>query len=180
MKHAYLIIVHNEYSVLETLLSMIDDERNDIYLHIDRRSTELYKRACLLCTQKARLFLLPTRNKVYWGDISQVETEYLLLETAAKHSTYDYYHLLSGVDLPIQTQDYIHSFFQANSGKEFVSYWLGDKHQKDLNRKISRYYFFTKSLKRSNSKWHIITAPCHNLALIVQNLFDFTENRSRI
>lgn len=104
MKHAYLIIVHNEYSVLETLLSMIDDERNDIYLHIDRRSTELYKRACLLCTQKARLFLLPTRNKVYWGDISQVETEYLLLETAAKHSTYDYYHLLSGVDLPIQTQ----------------------------------------------------------------------------
>ena len=94
MKHAYLIIVHNEYPVLETLLSMIDDERNDIYLHIDRRSTELYKRACLLCTQKARLFLLPTRNKVYWGDISQVETEYLLLETAAKHSTYDYYHLL--------------------------------------------------------------------------------------
>ena len=34
MKHAYLIIVHNEYSVLETLLSMIDDERNDIYLPV--------------------------------------------------------------------------------------------------------------------------------------------------
>jgi len=42
-----------------------------------------------------------------------------------------------------------------------------------LNRKISRYYFFTKSLKRSNSKWHIITAPCHNLALIVQKLIRF-------
>ena len=81
MKHAYLIIAHNEYPVLETLVSMIDDERNDIYLHIDLRSTELYKRARLLCTQKARLFLLPIRNKVYWGDISQVETEYLLLET---------------------------------------------------------------------------------------------------
>ena len=99
---------------------MIDDERNDIYLHIDLRSTELYKRARLLCTQKARLFLLPIRNKVYWGDISQVETEYLLLETAFKQNTYAYYHLLSGVDLPIQTQDYIHSFFQINSGKEFV------------------------------------------------------------
>ena len=37
MKHAYLIIAHNEYPVLETLVSMIDDERNDIYLHIDLR-----------------------------------------------------------------------------------------------------------------------------------------------
>lgn len=33
MKHAYLIIVHNEYSVLETLLSMIDDERM-IFIYI--------------------------------------------------------------------------------------------------------------------------------------------------
>ena len=121
--------------------------------------------------------MLPTRNKVYWGDISQVETEYLLLETAVKQSTYDYYHLLSGVDLPIQTQDYIHSFFQANSGKEFVSYWLGDRHQKDLDRKISRYYFFTKSLKRSNSKWHIVTAPCHNIALIIQKLIRFRRKQ---
>mgnify|MGYP000904237774 CR=1 FL=1 len=36
MKHAFLIIAHNEYPVLEVLLSMLDDERNDIYLHIDR------------------------------------------------------------------------------------------------------------------------------------------------
>ena len=35
MKHAFLIIAHNEYPVLEVLLSMLDDERNDIYLHID-------------------------------------------------------------------------------------------------------------------------------------------------
>lgn len=37
MKHAFLIIAHNEYPVLEVLLSMLDDERNDIYLHIDKR-----------------------------------------------------------------------------------------------------------------------------------------------
>lgn len=39
MKHAFLIIAHNEYPVLEVLLSMLDDERNDIYLHIDKRAT---------------------------------------------------------------------------------------------------------------------------------------------
>ena len=34
MKHAYLIIAHNEIYVLRKLISFIDDERNDIYLFI--------------------------------------------------------------------------------------------------------------------------------------------------
>lgn len=173
MKHAYLIIAHNEYPVLRALLSMLDDERNDIYLHIDQRAAELYEKIHSLQMQRAGLHILSARNKVYWGDLSQVETEYLLLETASAKESYSYYHLLSGTDLPIQTQDYIHSFFQINAGKEFVEYWSGNRHQKDLKRKISRYYFFTKHLKRNNSKWHVITAPCHNLALIVQKMVHF-------
>lgn len=177
MKHAYLIIAHNEYSVLKALLLMLDDERNDIYLHIDQRSTELYEKICTFQTRKAKLHVLATRNKVYWGDLSQVETEYLLLETALAQETYLYYHLLSGTDLPIQTQNYIHSFFQANTGKEFVGYWSENRHQKDLERKVSRYYFFTKHLKRNHSKWHIITAPCHNLALIVQKIVRFRRKQ---
>ena len=44
MKHAYLIIAHNEYPVLKSLLTMLDDERNDIYLYIDRRSRALRKK----------------------------------------------------------------------------------------------------------------------------------------
>ena len=173
MKYAYLIIAHNEYPVLRALLSMLDDERNDIYLHIDQRAAELYEKIYPLQMQRAGLHILSARNKVYWGDLSQVETEYLLLETASAKESYSYYHLLSGTDLPIQTQDYIHSFFQINAGKEFVEYWFGNRHQKDLKRKISRYYFFTKHLKRNNSKWHVITAPCRNLALIAQKMVHF-------
>ena len=177
MKHAYLIIAHNEYPVLRALLSMLDDERNDIFLHIDHRSMELYEKIHSVQMQRANLHILSTRNKVYWGDLSQVETEYLLLETASAKEAYSYYHLLSGTDLPIQTQDYIHSFFQINAGKEFVEYRSGNRHQKDLKRKISRYYFFTKHLKRNNSKWHVITAPCHNLALIVQKMVHFNRKQ---
>src|SRR5690606_6345106 len=33
-----------------------------------------------------------------------------------------YYHLISGADLPLRTQDEIHDFFKANDGLEFVSY----------------------------------------------------------
>lgn len=37
MKHAYLIMAHNQFHILEVLLNLIDDERNDIFLHIDKK-----------------------------------------------------------------------------------------------------------------------------------------------
>ena len=37
-KHAYLIIAHNNWKQLSLLLSVLDDERNDIYIHIDKKS----------------------------------------------------------------------------------------------------------------------------------------------
>lgn len=78
MKHAFLIIAHNEYPVLEVLLSMLDDERNDIYLHIDKRATELFQQIKKVKMQKAGFYLIENPIKVYWGDISQVQVEYLL------------------------------------------------------------------------------------------------------
>ncbi len=41
MEHAYLIIAHNNKRILEILLSMLDDIRNDIYLRVDARSNLL-------------------------------------------------------------------------------------------------------------------------------------------
>ena len=93
MKHAFLIIAHNEYPVLEVLLSMLDDERNDIYLHIDKRATELFQQIKKVKMQKAGFYLIENPIKVYWGDISQVQVEYLLFETALSHGPYAYYHL---------------------------------------------------------------------------------------
>ena len=36
-KHAYLIMAHNNLYVLEKLLLLLDDYRNDIYIHIDAK-----------------------------------------------------------------------------------------------------------------------------------------------
>lgn len=37
--HAYLIMAHDCPQTLRALLRAIDDVRNDIFLHIDRRAT---------------------------------------------------------------------------------------------------------------------------------------------
>lgn len=142
MKHAYLIIAHNEFLVLERLLQCLDDERNDIYLHLDKK----VKKCPTFITKYAGLYVLPKRIDVRWGDVSMVEVEFLLFETAANHGDYSYYHLLSGVDMPLKSQDYIHQFFQKNKGKEFIGYYKGENGEADIERKIRLWHLFPKNL----------------------------------
>lgn len=66
MKHAYLIIAHGELPVLETLLSMLDDERNDVYLHVDKRAHDLFSRISFFKMKKAGFYILQNPVKVFW------------------------------------------------------------------------------------------------------------------
>ncbi len=150
-KHAYLIIAHNEFEILATLLRMIDDERNDIYLHIDKKVQDINKNNLEVNVKKANLYILENRISVTWGDFSQIACELLLLKEATKVS-HDYYHLLSGVDLPIKDQNTIHNFFDSCGEKEFVhidapvltdeyirrvdKYWLINRRKRNLPQKI--------------------------------------------
>lgn len=52
-----------------------------------------------------------------------VDCELNLLQEASSRMKYDYYHILSGQDLPIKTQDYIHEFFDSVGEKEFVGFY---------------------------------------------------------
>ena len=36
-KHAYLIIAHTQFELLDVLLELLDYAENDIYLHIDKK-----------------------------------------------------------------------------------------------------------------------------------------------
>lgn len=81
MKHAYLIIAHNNKRILEILLSMLDDIRNDIYLHVDARSNLLDDLNVSL--KHSHLYVLRNRIKVYWGTVSQIKqsTHFLRVHT---------------------------------------------------------------------------------------------------
>ena len=51
-----------------------------------------------------------------WGGYSQIQSELILFQAAWEHG-YEYYHLISGVDLPIKTQDEIHEFSVSTTEK---------------------------------------------------------------
>ena len=59
------------------------------------------------------------KYEVFWGGFSQVQVELFLLEKAYQQK-YDYYHLVSGADLPLKSNRKIDTFFEKNQGKEFI------------------------------------------------------------
>ncbi|MBR5282461.1 MAG: glycosyl transferase [Alistipes sp.] len=147
-KHAYLIIAHNEFEILELLISALDDVRNDIYVHFDAKVERLPS----LKSDKSTLVILENRKRVYWGDYSQIETEMELFESAFNNQKqlgveYLYYHLISGVDIPLKNQDYIHRFFNANQGKEFIGFFQGDL-SVELRKKAQIFHLFPQKFTK--------------------------------
>ena len=145
MKHAYLILTHNEPELLSLLVERLDDVRNDIYIHFDRKLSILPD----IKTQHAGLYILKDRVDVRWADVSMLEAEYKLFHAVVDSgSQYSHHHLISGVDLPLKNQDYIHSFFAQHQGKEFVGL-----HQRPMNshadRALHYWHPFTRSFRGS-------------------------------
>lgn len=120
-RHAFLIAAHNNFYVLERLMRLLDDERNDIFLHVDRKvqdfDADRFKQLC----QHSYVSIMP-RRKVWWGDYSQVKSFLRLMRAALACGKYAYLHLLSDSDLPLKSNDELHRFFDENDGNEFVAF----------------------------------------------------------
>ena len=119
-RHAYLITAADNFYVLERLLGMLDDPRNDIFVHVDAKTREVDIEGLTAKCRRSTVTFVP-RLKVYWGDFSQVRACMRLLRVASE-GAYSYYHLLSGSDLPLKTQDEIHEFFDDHAGTEFIHF----------------------------------------------------------
>ena len=173
MKHAFLVIAHNEEPLLLSLLKQLDYERFDVYLDIDAKAKALRESIQAQQLRFSNLTIVENPVSVYWGDRSQVASELLLFKTACQHGPYAYYHLLSGVDLLLKSPSEVYRFFEAHHGKEFINFWDKDDARRELNRRVQRYYFFTKNLKDKGTFVHAITAPIRNISLAIQKVTSF-------
>lgn len=162
-RHAYLILAHNEFLILETLVRILDDVRNDIYIHFDHKVQIIPS----IKTQFSNLYIIEDRVNVSWGDVTVVEAEYRLFEYSFQNAEYAYYHLISGVDLPLKSQDEIHTFFHNNKGKEFIGISTYD-YQKEVDRKVNYYHVFSKDFRKDNSISNKVKAILRAIYLRIQ------------
>ena len=141
MKHAWLIIAHNEFEVLQRLVSMLDAPESDFYIHYDKKLKALPN----ITAEKGSVTILKNRLDVRWGTKSQIEVELLLLQTALKKGPYGHYHILSGTHLPLVPITALLSFYDAHRGEEIVRFWPEDPGDADF--KLRRYHFPLRNFK---------------------------------
>ena len=124
---------------------LLDDERNDIYIHIGMDVK--FEREEFKGVVKKLCFAFLWRACVNsGGGYSQIRSELILFQSAWEHG-YEYYHLISGVDLPIKTQDEIHEFFREHYGKEFI-YFCPKRFGRNPDIKYEQYYWLQEKIGR--------------------------------
>ena len=174
-RHAYLILAHDNFRTLSLLIKAIDDERNEVFVHFDKKVKELPS----LSTTKARLHILPDAERidVAWADSTMLEAEYKLFEAATAKGRFDRYHLVSGADLPIKSQDYIHDFFALYSDKEFIGYNQSD-YSKEVCRKVQRWHLFPHDFRPRAGISHKVKRIARAMAIRVQELLHIKRNKA--
>ena len=120
MKHAVLIMAHNNWEVVKCLLHQLDIPEFDIFLHVNAKVSDFPQTELKHCLEHAKFQLVP-RVKVGYCDYTMVEAVMSLFRTAFQ-SYHDYYHLISGADLLATTRKEFLAFFEQNNGTEFVGF----------------------------------------------------------
>lgn len=153
MKFAYLIIAHNNEWQLIKLLELLDDKDNEIYLHIDQKVYEEFDIEQIKKAVDKSILHIYSKYAVWWGNISLTECQMFLLQEAVQNY-HDYYHLISGSDLPLKTNEEIQKFFIAHKGKQLVHFESDSFCMKENSRLFFLFekYVRQKKLEKLN-KW---------------------------
>lgn len=131
MKQAVLIIAHNNWSILKRQIDFFSGDLYDIYIHIDKKSIKSCNTFFSDREDISNIKFL-SKYKVNWGGFSQIQTELFLFETAKKMNIkYTYYHLISGVDIPLKSANDIFNFFDVNYPSNFITFSHLEKNKYD-------------------------------------------------
>mgnify|MGYP004470450525 CR=1 FL=1 len=169
MRHAWLILTHGNFEILEKQLHFLDSKNADFYIHVDAKS-EFNAERFLAVPKKSRITFV-ARHRISWGHFAMVEAELDLLR-AATPGGYDYYHLLSGVDVPLKSREYIEEYFTRAPGTNYVSFLSPEISRSDLYR-VMFYY----PLQRYNIRKPAVRRALRNLSGAVQLGFGVDRTR---
>lgn len=174
MKFAYLILAHNNFHVLEKLIGMLDDSRNDIYIHFDRKLKHIPE----VKTNTSKLFILPDRIDVRWGTISQIKALYKLYHKAYSNDKYDFFFVISGTHLPLKSQDYIHNYFLKYQGNTVIRKWLF--YEGEVDFKLRRYHLGINNFQSTNRIIKAIVQKSWSISMFIQKQLRVKTHRNEV
>lgn len=143
MKHAFLIIAHNEFDLLQRLIDALSCPSVDFFVHIDSKVKDM---PGLTVSNGSELFFTKDRVDTRWGDVSQIRTELALVEGAIHHGKYSFYHIISGTHFPIKPVEDILSYYDSFIGNTVLDH-LCQSTVTQERLKLRRVNLFTRRLE---------------------------------
>lgn len=144
MRHAFLILAHDNFRQLQRLIDALDWPECGIFVHIDRK----VRQHPTLHAKNARLEMVAPRIDVRWGHVSQIEAEMSALCAAHQNGTWDYFHIISGVHYPLVSPRQFDEFFGRAARANVLMTMKVDPSQ--LQMRLGYRNFFMKNLVSSN------------------------------
>lgn len=160
LRHAYLIITHGSFPLLEAQLRFLDSENADFFIHLDARVKDFDFDHYRAVPRRSRVTFVD-RVKISWGHYSLVECELNLLRAAAA-GEYDYYHLLSGVDLPVKSRRYIEEYFLRFPGRNYLNYQM-ETLDREYGERVRFYHPFQRWNIRNRVLRTALRRGCNSL-----------------
>lgn len=121
MKQAILITAHRDFEQLIDLIKMFDENFN-IYIHIDKKS-KLNKDTREEILRLSNMKYLTSKYKVNWVGLNHLRAIILLSKRALTDSENVFFHLITGQDYPIKTNQYLRDFVLKKSNLNYLEYF---------------------------------------------------------
>lgn len=114
MRTVALIHAHKDPAQIDRLVAAVSDERFVAYVHVDAKS------AIDVRALDPRARLVADRERVGWGDYSQVQAILNALAQVERDEDYDYLMLMSGQDYPVWSRARLARHLDGAGGREFM------------------------------------------------------------
>jgi hypothetical protein len=147
VKICYLILAHNNFRHLDRLINALNGVDCAFYIHLDKKTIQEYT------PQHKNVEIIPERIDINWGGFSMIRATLALMEYGMAYSSdADYYILISGVDYPVRSKEFLYQ--QLEKRKEYIDIAPVPVLFKPLER--YEYYYFDydcRNLKHYHPKF---------------------------
>lgn len=117
MKQVILITAYKDLDFLSNILEYFDNDF-DFYIHVDKKCKEDV--AFLRSDSRVHVY---SKYRIEWGGSNHIFAIVLLIQEAFKVEKYEYYHLITGSDLPIKSLSEFKTYFENRRYDNFIEYF---------------------------------------------------------
>lgn len=144
--HVFLMLVHKEPSLFSRIIRKLEKENHYFIVNVDNKTTD-FPQYLDAVKNLPNVFFLSDRINVYHGGMSMIYAELSLLREAMSHNIdYDYFHLISGQDYPLRSNELFDDFFE-NNDHSYMCFDYGEQKivMEKLYKKFANHYHFPDS-----------------------------------